>query len=177
MFKYIFFASLFVLLSGYKLISINETTKNINIDNFNINLNDTIIKDYYDDYGLLHLNYYLKDLLILQKIYEGSNLTYIAPILLSKFTKPNIRLRSGKMYLVQQSLDTLEINPEIPKMNRSVSATGGFISRLSDTSYVIKTSFKDFHSDSVKVYLFVGCSLTDKSTSNLIADSLVLPIK
>ena len=114
--------------------------------------------------------------IIERKVYLNGSLMYRFPIRKSELAKSDIQLQSGNNYLSSGIPDTLSFkNVNLPVMNRHLYTTGGTISKISDSSYLIKSVGT---SRNVVFYVSVSANLDEINNSEqFISDSLVLPVR
>ena len=115
--------------------------------------------------------------LIERKVYAEEKLLYKYPINQSNFPKTKIWLASGNNFLQKSVYDTIFFsNPELPWMNRIAWCRGATISRVSDSSYLIRAT-KDAISKS-GFFISVSTNYEEiKNNNGFVSDSLILFVK
>ncbi len=127
-------------------------------------------------HGLIYIDKRKQNRIIERSVFEEGKLIYRYPI-----TKESIgttmRLQSGKNSLELGVFDTLRIEyRNLPVMNKHVIAIGSTISRLDDSTYLVKAA--NLISKKVTVQILVSVNYEEiKNDRGFVADSLILNVR
>jgi hypothetical protein len=115
--------------------------------------------------------------LLERRVYDSGQLVYRYPVLRGNVRPSDFFLKSGRVFLTGNGVDTLVfINEDLPTMNRFIWASGVTLMKITENTYWVKplANNKDF----AKFYVSVGHNMEEvKNDKGFIADSLVLPIR
>lgn len=107
-----------------------------------MNSTDTIIKKYKKD-GFICIDKKVGKKLVSRHLYGGPLLMFKYPVTKENAGKGSLRLASGNDFIRYGEMDTLIIHyPGLPMMNKSYYSQGGTMSRLSDSSYLLRPTSK-----------------------------------
>jgi hypothetical protein len=128
---------------GIVTVHLNNFTTDRNSNRqIQVNHSDTIVKQFNRN-GLLYIDKKIKNKLVSRCVYLGSKLFYKYPVTRENAGKGVIKLLSGNNFLKSGIVDTIQLsNYLLPSMNRAIYMRGGQISRLSDSSYLVKSNSK-----------------------------------
>jgi hypothetical protein len=130
----------------------------------------------FNRHGLIYIDKRKQNRIIERSVFKDGRLIYRYPIM-KESIETTLRLQSGKNTLEYGMIDTLRIEYiNLPAMNKHVIAFGGAISRLDDSTYLVKAA--NLNSKKVTVQIRVSVNYEEiKNDKGFIADSILLNIK
>lgn len=141
------------------------------------NFEDTIIKKFTRHNGLLYIDKKVKKKIISREVYSDNKLVYKYPITRENIVKGTICLGTGNNFLIKGLSDTIYFkNYVLPITNRLAAMKGGQISRLTDTSYIVRSN-SSIGTSAVFILTASDNFEEIKNRETFIVDSIVLSIK
>ena len=170
--KVVYFISGLILLFGCSPKNIYTDSiinKSKNIEGFEI--------VQFNRHGLIYIDKRKQNKIIERSVFDDGRLMYRYPITKESIGTTTLALQSGKNSLELGVIDTLRIGyGNLPAMNKHIIAKGGTITRLDDSTYLVKTL--NPNSKKVTVYIQVSVNYEEiKNDRGFIADSLLLDIR
>jgi hypothetical protein len=140
------------------------------------NYNDTTVKQF-KRHGFLYIDTKIKNKIISRSVYSGYKLFYRYPVTRGNIGKGVIKLSSGNSFLKVGVNDTIQFTGyALPPMNMIAYLKGGQLSRLSDSSYLVK-SYSPIGSSTTFVIMASDNYEEIKNRNSVSVDSLVLIVK
>ncbi len=142
----------------------------------NKNLND-ITTHTFLRHGLTYVDKTKKKKLIERNVYDEGQLIYRYPVRRSNVGASKIYLTSGNNFILKTTADTVVlINNNLPIMNRHFWGKGIRLSRLTDSSYIIRPTSDN--TGAAKFYISASDNYEEiENNKGFIADSLEISIR